>query len=41
MTLLLRYVLGFLTIGLLWLLGSLSLGEALLPNPVTTTAAFV
>lgn len=41
MTLLLRYVLGFLAIGFLWLLGSLSLGEALLPNPVTTTAAFV
>lgn len=41
MTLLLRYVLGFLAIGLLWLLGSLSLGEALLPNPVTTTVAVI
>lgn len=41
MIVLFRYVLGFLAIGLLWLFGSLSLGEALLPNPITTTVAFI
>lgn len=35
-----RYVLGFLALGLLWAAGSASLGEELLPNPVATFALF-
>ncbi len=40
-TLVLRYVLGFVAIGLLWQLGSLSMGEALLPDVVSTMVAFI
>lgn len=37
----LRYLLGFLVIGFVWFLGSWALGEVLLPNPITTTVAFI
>lgn len=35
-----RYLAGFLVLGLLWQVGSVTLGEELLPRPVATTLLF-
>lgn len=40
LTLLLRYTLAFLLIGLLWEAASRAAGESLLPSPVTTALLF-
>lgn len=40
LTLLLRYTLAFLLIGLLWEAASRVAGESLLPSPVTTALLF-
>ena len=37
---LVRYLLGFLFVGGVWFIGSWSLGEVLLTDPITTTKAF-
>lgn len=37
----LRYVLTFIAIGLVWQVGTLTVGEAVLPSPIQTTVLFI